>query len=353
MNINKYKLNVLFILIIIFFKHILFINNSRKKVGVIGLEHSQNIGNNLLKYAMSIKLFELGYSPYFIGQRFRQHNISFIENAVNCKLINNFSEINEDDYDFLMVNSDQTWKNWTSYFYDIAFLKFAEKWKKPKFIYGTSLGDSKWVFSKNHSKIAKQLLKDFTGISVREKDSVELINKTLGFKAIFVLDPTLLIDKKFYLRLNNNFKSEIFNQIINKEYIFSYILKKTTNIEKYFKYVENNLNMKVYYITIKTKNQVNEFIYGISHSKAVITDSYHGTIFSIIFKKPFISFIRGNDVRFNSLNSIFNIKNRIYNIKSFPPIALLKQNLILDESKLKSLKKESINYLKQNLYYKS
>ena len=72
------------------------------KLGIICLEHSQNIGNNLLKYAMSIKLLELGYSPYIIGQRFRKHNISFIENAVNCKLINNFSEINEDDYDFLI-----------------------------------------------------------------------------------------------------------------------------------------------------------------------------------------------------------------------------------------------------------
>lgn len=86
----------------------------------------------------------------------------------------------------------------------------------------------------------------------------------------------------------------------------------------------------------------------------MITDSYHGTVFSIIFKKPFVSFINNfNDhSRFNSLDEIFNIKNRIFDSYTMPPISLLTQNLTLDDTKLMSLKKESIDYLKKNLNLK-
>ena len=86
----------------------------------------------------------------------------------------------------------------------------------------------------------------------------------------------------------------------------------------------------------------------------MITDSYHGTVFSIIFKKPFVSFINNfNDQsRFNSLDEIFNIKNRIIDDHTKPPISLLTQNLTLDDTKLISLKKESIDYLKKNLNLK-
>ena len=96
-----------------------------------------------------------------------------------------------------MVNSDQTWRKFKKkkdlkHFYDIAFLKFAEKWKVPKFVYGASLGVNIWNFKKEDEKIAKMLLKDFTGISVRDKMAIKLIEKNLGFKPDFVLDPTLL-----------------------------------------------------------------------------------------------------------------------------------------------------------------
>ena len=174
----------------------------KKKVGVICIEHSRNIGNNLSKYAMFILLSKLGYDPYIIGKRFEKHNISFIQKQTKLILINNsFSEIKENDYDILIVNSDQTWRKWSNEytdFYDIAFLKFAEKWIKPKFVYGASLGRNIWEYNKTDEKIAKSLLKNFKSISVREKGAIELIRRHLGFTPYFVLDPTLLIDKKYY-----------------------------------------------------------------------------------------------------------------------------------------------------------
>ena len=225
------------------------------------------------------------------------------------RLIKNFSEIKENDFDILMVNSDQTWRKCMNYFYDVAFLKFAEHWNKIKFNYGSSLGVKVWTFNKEDEKIAKNLLKNFTGLSVREISDVELIKKHLGFKVQFVLDPTLLIDKKYYLKLIKNFESDIINQVNNNNYFFSYIIDKN--------------------------NQVEEFLYGIINSKGVITDSYHGTIFSIIFKKPFISFQEELvDSRFNSLKKILDIQNRIFTFDSIPPISLLNQPLIINETKL-------------------
>ena len=113
-------------------------------------------------------------------------------------------------------------------------------------------------------------------------------------------------------------------------------------------------------------NQVLEFLYGIVNCKAVITDSFHGTVFSIIFKKPFISFkYEKNDnrsnkfdlnililitLKINDLAEIFELKNRIIYINStIPPVSLLSQPLNINETKLMLLKNESINYLKKNL----
>ena len=352
MNLNK--LNAKLKIVIIFF----LVKNSnikylkRKKIGVIGLPHSQNVGNNLLKFAMFIKLSELGFSPYIIGTLYENHNISFINKTINIRLIKNFSEINENDYDLLMVNSDQTWRKGINDFYDIAFLKFAENWNIPKFTYGVSLGHGRWKYRKKNEKIAKHLLKNFSGISVREISAVKLIKKHLGLKAQLVIDPTFLININYYLIIIKNYKSSIINKINNDDYIFAYILTNSIKIRNYLSYIEKRLNIKIFYLTINDNNQVKEFLYGIIHSKAVITDSYHGTCFSIMFKKPFISFINeSNDQsRFNNLDLIFNIKNRIFNLNQIPPISLLKQPLNINQEKLIALKRQSLDYLKKNLF---
>ena len=119
---------------------------------------------------MFIQLTKMGYDPYIVGMRFFNHNISFIQNTIKLRLINNsFSEIKKNDYDILMVNSDQTWRKWSNeykYFYDIAFLKFAEKWDIPKFVYGASLGRNICEYNESDKEIAKLLIKNFSGISV-------------------------------------------------------------------------------------------------------------------------------------------------------------------------------------------
>ena len=97
-----------------------------------------------------------------IGTNNKQKDISFLKNNTNCIIVkNNFSEILKNDYDILMVNSDQTWRKWNKYdksFYDIGFLRFAENWSLPKFVYGASFGHKKWVYTKSDEIIVKKLL---------------------------------------------------------------------------------------------------------------------------------------------------------------------------------------------------
>ena len=147
-----------------------------------------------------------------------------------------------------------------------------------------------------------------------------------------------------------DYKSEINNKT-NNEYIFAYFIIETQNFDKYLKYVKKLLNIDIFYLNIKQNNQVKEFLHGIINSKAVITDSYHATVFSIIFKKAFISFVNtDNDhSRFNSLNEIFNINNRIFEYNETPPVFLLKKSLNINNKKLIKLKRDSIQYLKKNL----
>ena len=121
--------------------------------------------------------------------------------------------------------------------------------------------------------------------------------------------------------------------------------------ENYFHEVERKLNTKIFNITIYTENQVEEFLYGIINSKAVITNSFHGTIFSAIFNKPFVTFTYNGikQSRFKTLNDVIKIENRIFDYNSFPSISLLTQPLKLKRNKLKLLKVRSINFLSKNL----
>ena len=343
--VNEY-LKLFFILLINIFILILKYRN-KKKIGVISLAHSQNIGNILLKYAISTKLSQLGFEPYIIGRKIKRQDISLLQQTTKVRIINNsFAEIKEKEYDILMVNSDQTWRKWDKDYYDIAFLQFAYNWSVPKFVYAASLGFDTWNFTKEDENISKVLLKNFTGISVREIRSVKLIKDHLGIESQFVLDPTLLIDKKYYLYLIKNFKID---KIINQKYIFVYSVTNSKELKNYLRMISKKY--KIYFVNTKVKNNIKKFIYGIYHCKAVITDSFHGTIFSIIFNKPFISFVysyKGKE-RFNSLKYIFKFNNRIFDYKLKPDIEILEKPLNINKDVLLKLKKKSIYFLKRNL----
>jgi polysaccharide pyruvyl transferase WcaK-like protein len=319
------------------------------KIGVIGEHHSQNIGNNLLKYAMFIKLKELGFDPQIIGYLIPGHNISELNKIINIRIINkSFREINRNDYDMLMINSDQVWRYGNLFCFDIGFLNFSFNWNITKFIYGASLGSQIWKYKKNEDMVLKELLKEFRGVSVREKGTIKLVKDHLNITPTLVADPTLLIDKKYYLDLIKDYKNEFHS---NDSYIFIYKVSNMQPMELFIKKSVKILKYKLYRCTIFDKDYLKRFIYGIYNCKAVITNSYHGILFSIIFKKPFVAFNskdRGND-RFITLKNVYGLKKRIASEDNQPSISLLTGPFDVDMKKFDELRIKSIVYLKKNL----
>lgn len=167
------KILLIFILIVLVLNIPLLIYKRKlpKKVGIISLRHEVNIGNNLIKYAISIIIKQLGYTPYIVGTHWRDFNISFLNKTTNLVIIkNNFSEIKRNDYDVLMVNSDQTWRRFDKDFYDYGFLKFAESWKIKKFAYGASLGYDYWKLTQKDEEVAKKLIANFLIFQLEKKE---------------------------------------------------------------------------------------------------------------------------------------------------------------------------------------
>lgn len=361
LNFQKYrfKSKILKFIFIFFSIYIIFLTINKKKftyykkrIGVINMHIDQNVGNILVKYSLYKKLKELKLEPIIIAKSWLGVNISFLNRTVNLKLIkDNLYELNRSDYDALILNSDQTWAYFDKpYFYEYAFLKFAENWNIPKIIYGASMGKDKWFYTYEEEEMGKYLLKNFTGISFREIGLVKLAEQHLNIRPSLVLDPTFIIDKSYYLEEIKNFKRE-FN--FNENYLFVYILDENNLLDKFINEICIKFKYKIYKLNVKDNYYIENFIFGVNISKAVITDSYHGTVFSIIFNKPFISYVnidRGKG-RFDSLIEIFNLSNRIIYPMNFSKanISLLSQPLNINKSLFNELKKISIQFLKKNL----
>ena len=95
----KFKIFLFLIFLDLFSKN----NKKKLKIGVIGLRHETNIGNNLIKYAISIKLRELGFIPYIVGTHYNNTDITFLKKNTNCVIIKKkFEEIKRNHYDILM-----------------------------------------------------------------------------------------------------------------------------------------------------------------------------------------------------------------------------------------------------------
>ena len=371
-NINYRRKKIIFLLFFLFLyglfgKYIKSNSNkcsfikkdlNKKRVGVVSLPYGRNVGNLMVKFTMFKKLEELGFNATLISPKDKfdgfETDSSFFDKIMTCHIFyvnNNFSEIKESDFDYLMVNSDQTWNFYNyKYFYNVALLKFAENWKVKKFIYGTSWGKYEWYYNKSDENLFKNLLKNFTGLSFREKGSLKLIEDNLGLKSFFVLDPTLLFDKQYYLEQIKYFKSSFYS---NEKFIFVYQLDENPILTKTLLNACEKFNLKINYLELNNRNYVENFIYGINNCQAVITDSFHGTVFSIIFDKPFLSFSNSKRgiARFDSLKEVFDLKNRLveFSNNSIININLLREPLNINKTLLVQLKIMSIKYLKKNL----
>ena len=177
-----------------------------------------------------------------------------------------------------------------------------------------------------------------------------MIKKYFGINPEIVLDPTLLINKKYYYNLIKNHP----NNSKNNDYIFVYKKYGPEQLKGFILKASNELNYNIYNYKLNNKSKIEDFIYFLANSKAVITNSYHGTIFAIIFNKPFVSFSWKGSAgeRLNSLANLLRIKNRIICNNKIPETKLLIKPLNINIEILNKMKIKSINFIKKNLSIK-
>lgn len=280
--------------------------------------------------------------------------LNFINNYINRITVDDIRKLELKDYDFdnYLVGSDQVWRLDFSPNIKNYFLDFVPS-KKNKISYAASFGVDYWEFTDEMTKQIKALINDFDAISVREDSAVKLCKDYLKVNAQHVLDPTFLLNKEDYNKLIRNFHKNN-----NKKKVAVYILDMNKSKKNILKDVLKNNGFKLLRIgKIKNKKypSIESWIAGIAHSDYVVTDSYHGMVFSIIYNKPFL--VIGNVgrglTRFASLLNLLNLNERM--VLSFDDYSNKKNRLfempdyISINQTIKALQGFSIDFLSKSL----
>lgn len=290
-----------------------------------------NYGNALTNYALHTFLQAHG------------KKIVVLDNYCTLKPVGQFKKFAEEHYilsseyfpaydqemlnkccDTFVVGSDQNWNyEYAKYYgYDNYFLlDFVEEGKK-KVSYATSFGNAGAAVP---AETGRELYRGFQAVSVREKFGVDLCHDLYGVDAAWVSDPVFLLDAKAYDTL-------LCGTPVSEEepYIAVYFLNPTEEKRKLclqirqklggirlINMMDANLRTMDYYLkvleydNIKMDLTVEEWLSYIRNADFVITDSYHGTCFSMIFEKKFVTVKNRESDRFATFALFPEIQNRI------------------------------------------
>ena len=253
-------------------------------------------------------------------------------------------------YDKFVCGSDQVWCTTTTYVDPLMYLRFVPKEKR--IAYAPSLGRN-YIPSYNARQIRKYV-NEIPYVSVREYTGKKLIRDLTGRDVPVVVDPTFLLHKLKW----DEVKIE---PSINQEYFLCYFLSMPTQQtqEKILKYIEQTgkivvaLNSKLEFI--EKKVQViypdcgpQEFIGYVSKANCVLTDSYHGMLFSIIYQRQFWSIEReygefDQSSRQLSVLKMLNLEDRY--LKSKDLISEIEIDYTVAMNKLQCEIEKSIQYI--------
>lgn len=223
-------------------------------------------------------------------------------------------------FDAIVVGSDQIWR--PEYFQPIecAFLSFLGNSKVKRISYAASFGVDSCEYTKEQLNICSSLLKKFDAVSVREISGVELCSNYFGVDAIQMLDPTLLLSADDYRDLIKNTTT-----ISSKGNMLVYILDKTKEKINLVNRIATEKGLTPFWLDSpgehnydcplkeQVKMPVEQWLRSFDDAEFVFTDSFHGCIFSIIFRKQFLAV--GNKERgisrFYSLLGVFSLMDRL------------------------------------------
>lgn len=262
----------------------------------------------------------------------RKNIIPFIEErylGISTQLYTNKvlrQYVDKENFDAFVVGSDQVWRPCYSPSIGNYFLDFLPAESRAKRIaYAASFGVDNWEYTAKQTEVFRSLAQKFNLITVRESSGVKLVEEHLNCKATHVLDPTMLISKEDYIGLINE---PTVNLRKSAGKLFCYVLDQNPELQNIINRVEKETKRKAYYCNAPRKAitsddvkhldecvfpPVEQWLKSFQDAEMVVTDSFHGTVFSIIFNKPFwvVTNKERGESRFISLLKLFGLSNRI------------------------------------------
>lgn len=299
---------------------------------------------------------------YLDYQKINKNNRLFISEYINMspKMFNTAMLI---DYftrtkcGAVVVGSDQVWRpkyspNIFNFFLDFLCGRADIK----KISYAASFGTEDWEYTEQQTQLCSEFVRRFDGVSVRENSAVNLCAEHLRRKDVVpVLDPTFLLNAEHYSHLIGKKKKDIG--------LFTYMLDESMEKIEFMEQCAKQLNLSVHRNQAKLPpdnvelDKIKDYIIppiegwlqGFRDAEFIITDSFHGTVFSIINEKPFFVLVnkeRGA-ARFKSLLGQLELDDRlIYDVDNFDLSDLLKAiDYRVVKSKLNGLINESLSFL--------
>lgn len=262
-----------------------------------------------------------------------------------------------EDADMVVCGSDCIW--YEKCYNSIMFLHFPKN-KIPKIAYAPSLRDNVITDPMYERKVARWI-KDFSFLSTREKAGSRLIEKISGRNVETVLDPTLLLSKKEWNQMCSK-------KVVKEPYVVMYIIGKSRCMRSIISQVQTHYKgRKLLWITMENNDGYSageglvnvgpaEFLSLIRYADAVVTDSFHGSAFSIIYEKQFYAIKRivdendvyDHDCRIKNIFEILDINNYF---SREDKINFQKSQIDYDNvrKKLSAERKKSVEYLKKSL----
>ena len=343
------------------------------KIALLTIWHEKNYGAELQAYATIRALQQLGHEVELIDIRLsdchrpnlngrignwvsyfgpanRKFNCFWSKFFPTTRRYHSVNELKENppQADVYMVGSDQVWNpDLTGDFAKMFFLDFGSDTVR-RVSYASSFGTDTWNAT-YLTKDVKRLLDRFNSLSCREESGIGLLKDVFGVQATMTVDPTLLFDHY----------QELTGELAPKNTLVYYPLTSDLELTSFAKYVASNLgldlvnNMQSSFVFGKItwdRVGIEDWVRNIAEAQFVITRSFHGLVFSILYRKPFAIIVNRNNRATRILNLLeqLGLEERYYNsidicYESHPWSVPIDYDAV--HARLKSLRQSSFKYL--------
>ncbi len=290
-----------------------------KNVDIFNFWWVSNYGALLTAYALQSLVNKLGYNPLLINNSYRHNELiseNFAKNFEQFYLktsnkVSLYSDLNclNQKSNIFITGSDQILRPTAARERLSQYLQDFVSINSKKITMAASFAvDKKTLLEETNSQILENMkisLKSFDFISVREKSGVEICKDLFDVDAEWIIDPVFIMNKSNYDALIKNSTKDFSYKIV------SYVLDPNKEYEKAYKYLEKKYNKKILK-TAYSDISVEDWLASIKNCEFLITDSFHGMCFAIIFNKPFICITnpKRGATRFESILEMLKIENQ-------------------------------------------